>query len=91
MFLVYRSITTTLITVVTVAIQVAAAPGVVAVLSHLGIIPLSTYATNLLTLLTVAAATDYAIFRWAATRRRGRRAWIARRRTSSCTAKAPRT
>ena len=66
-------------------------PGVVAVLGHLGIIPLSTYATNLLTLLTVAAATDYAIFlRLAATRRRGRRAWIARRRTSSCT-EAPRT
>ncbi len=62
LFLVYRSITTTLITVVTVAIQVAAARGVVAVLGHLGIIPLSTYATNLLTLLTVAAATDYAIF-----------------------------
>ena len=62
LFLVYRSITTTLLTVVTVAIQVAAARGVVAVLGHLGIIPLSTYATNLLTLLTVAAATDYAIF-----------------------------
>ncbi len=62
LLLVYRSITTTLITLVTVAVQVAAARGVVAFLGHIGVIPLSTYATNLLTLLTVAAATDYAIF-----------------------------
>lgn len=45
-----------------VAIRVAAARGVVAFLGHVGVIPLSTYATNLLTLLAVAAATDYAIF-----------------------------
>ncbi|HTY28611.1 MAG TPA: MMPL family transporter [Mycobacterium sp.] len=62
LLIVYRSITTTLLTLVTVAVQVAAARGVVAFLGHHGIIPLSTYATNLLTLLTVAAATDYAIF-----------------------------
>jgi RND superfamily putative drug exporter len=62
LLVVYRSITTALLTLVAVAIQVAAARGVVAVLGHVGIIPLSTYATNLLTLLAVAAATDYAIF-----------------------------
>ena len=62
LLIVYRSIVTTLLTLVAVAIQVAAARGVVAFLGHAGIIPLSTYATNLLTLLTVAAATDYAIF-----------------------------
>ena len=62
LLIVYRSIVTALLTLVAVAIQVAAARGVVAFLGHVGIIPLSTYATNLLTLLCVAAATDYAIF-----------------------------
>ena len=62
LLVVYRSITTALLTLVAVAIQVAAARGVVAYLGHVGVIPLSTYATNLLTLLAVAAATDYAIF-----------------------------
>lgn len=62
LLIVYRSITTALLTLVAVAIQVAAARGVVAFLGHIGVIPLSTYATNLLTLLAVAAGTDYAIF-----------------------------
>ncbi|MGD9619312.1 MAG: RND family transporter [Mycolicibacterium sp.] len=62
LLIVYRSVVTMLLTLVTVAIQVAAARGLVAFLGHTGIIPLSTYATNLLTLLTIAAATDYAIF-----------------------------
>ena len=62
LLIVYRSITTALLTLVAVAIQVAAARGVVAFLGHVGVIPLSTYATNLLTLLVVAAGTDYAIF-----------------------------
>ena len=62
LLIVYRSITTALLTLVAVAIQVAAARGIVAFLGHVGVIPLSTYATNLLTLLVVAAGTDYAIF-----------------------------
>jgi RND superfamily putative drug exporter len=62
LLIVYRSIATALLTLVAVAIQVAAARGVVAFLGHVGVIPLSTYATNLLTLLVVAAGTDYAIF-----------------------------
>ena len=62
LLIVYRSLTTALLALVAVAIQVAAARGVVAFLGDVGIIPLSTYATNLLTLLAVAAATDYAIF-----------------------------
>jgi len=62
LLIVYRSLLTAFLTLVAVAIQVAAARGVVAFLGHVGIIPLSIYATNLLTLLTVAAATDYAIF-----------------------------
>jgi RND superfamily putative drug exporter len=59
---VYRSVITMLIVLVTVAIELAAARGVVAVLAHSGVIGLSTYATNLLTLLAIAAGTDYAIF-----------------------------
>ncbi|MDX1872041.1 MMPL family transporter [Mycolicibacterium sp. 120266] len=59
---VYRSVVTMLIVLVTVAIELAAARGVVAVLAHSGVIGLSTYSTNLLTLLAIAAGTDYAIF-----------------------------
>ena len=59
---VYRSVVTMAIVLLTVAIELAAARGVVAVLAHAGIIGLSTYATNLLTLLAIAAGTDYAIF-----------------------------
>ena len=62
LLLVYRSITTTLLTLVPVLIEVAAARGFVAFLGHSGIIALSTYATNVLTLLVIAAGTDYAIF-----------------------------
>jgi RND superfamily putative drug exporter len=58
---VYRSITTMLIMLVTVAVELAAARGTVAVLAHSGLIGLSTYSTNLL-LLAIAAGTDYAIF-----------------------------
>jgi RND superfamily putative drug exporter len=59
---VYRSLVTMLIVLLTVAVELAAARGVVAVLAHAGVIGLSTYATNLLTLLAIAAGTDYAIF-----------------------------
>ena len=62
LLIVYRSILTAFLTLVAVAIAVAASRGVVAFLGHIGLIPLSTYATNLLTLLAVAAGTDYAIF-----------------------------
>jgi RND superfamily putative drug exporter len=62
LLVVYRSITTTLIMLVMVAVELAAARGVVAVLANTGLIGLSTYATNLLTLLAIAAGTDYAIF-----------------------------
>ncbi len=59
---VYRSVVTMAIVLLTVAVELAAARGVVAVLAHAGLIGLSTYATNLLTLLAIAAGTDYAIF-----------------------------
>ncbi|MGV9803912.1 MMPL family transporter, partial [Mycobacterium sp. NPDC003449] len=59
---VYRSFVTMFIMLLTVLIELAAARGVVAVLAHTGIIGLSTYSTNLLTLLAIAAGTDYGIF-----------------------------
>jgi putative drug exporter of the RND superfamily len=46
----------------TVMIELTASRGVVALLANAGIIGLSTYSTNLLTLLVIAAGTDYAIF-----------------------------
>ncbi len=62
LFFVYRSVLTTLLVLVTVLIEMAAARGIVAFLGNAGVIGLSTYATNLLTLLAIAAGTDYAIF-----------------------------
>ncbi|BBX61152.1 membrane protein [Mycobacterium saskatchewanense] len=62
LFFVYRSVLTTLLVLITVLIEMSAARGIVAFLGNAGIIGLSTYATNLLTLLVIAAGTDYAIF-----------------------------
>ncbi|MGA9679940.1 MAG: MMPL family transporter [Mycobacterium sp.] len=62
LFFVYRSIFTTLLVLITVLVEMSAARGIVAFLGNEGIIGLSTYATNLLTLLVIAAGTDYAIF-----------------------------
>jgi putative drug exporter of the RND superfamily len=59
---VYRSVVTTILVLVTVLVEMAAARGLVAFLGNSGIIGLSTYSTNLLTLLVIAAGTDYAIF-----------------------------
>jgi len=62
LLLVYRSIATVGIVLVMVVLQLAAARGVVAFLGFHNIIGLSTFATNLLVTLAIAAATDYAIF-----------------------------
>ncbi|OBI18512.1 hypothetical protein A5712_21885 [Mycobacterium sp. E2327] len=59
---VYRSVFTMLLVLFTVLIEMSAARGIVAFLGNAGIIGLSTYATNILTLLVIAAGTDYAIF-----------------------------
>ena len=61
LFFNYRSVTVILV-LFTVMIELTATRGVVAVLANYGIIELSTYSTNLLTLLVIAAGTDYAIF-----------------------------
>jgi putative drug exporter of the RND superfamily len=62
LLIVYRSLATMLILIVTVLVELTAARGVVAALANSGVIGLSTYSTNLLTLLAIAAGTDYAIF-----------------------------
>jgi putative drug exporter of the RND superfamily len=62
LFFVYRSFVTMILVLLTVLIELAAARGSVAFLGSYGIIGLSTYSTNLLTLLVIAAGTDYAIF-----------------------------
>ncbi|WP_078280866.1 RND family transporter [Mycobacteroides franklinii] len=58
----YRRVTTAILVIFTVMIELTASRGVVAVLANAGLIKLSTYSTNLLTLLVIAAGTDYAIF-----------------------------
>ena len=58
----YRSIITVLLVLTAVVLSLAAARGVVAFLGYHQIIGLSTFATSLLVMLAIAAATDYAIF-----------------------------
>lgn len=62
LLLVYRSIITVLLTLVMVVLELSAARGMVAFLGYFKLIGLSTFATNLLVTLGIAAATDYAIF-----------------------------
>ncbi|MUL45631.1 MMPL family transporter [Mycobacterium sp. CBMA293] len=62
LLLVYRSFITVLLTLLMVVLELSAAQGVVATLGFYDIIGLSTFATNLLVTLAIAAATDYAIF-----------------------------
>jgi RND superfamily putative drug exporter len=59
---VYRSIVTVLLTLFMVVLGLSAARGVVAFLGYHELIGLSTFATQLLVTLGIAAATDYAIF-----------------------------
>ncbi len=62
LLLVYRSVVTMLLMLITVLIEMSAARGIVSFLANSGFIGLSTYSTNILTLLVIAAGTDYAIF-----------------------------
>jgi RND superfamily putative drug exporter len=62
LFLIYRSITTVLLILFTVFVELGAARGMVAFLGYHQIMGLSTFAVNLLTSLAIAAGTDYAIF-----------------------------
>jgi len=62
LLLVYRSIVSVIITLLMVFLGLSAARGVVAFLGYHELIGLSTFATNLLVTLAIAAATDYSIF-----------------------------
>ncbi len=62
LLLVYRSIVTVILSLLLVVLSLAAARGVVAFLGYHDVIGLSTFATNLLVTLAIAASTDYAIF-----------------------------
>jgi putative drug exporter of the RND superfamily len=62
LLLVYRSILTVILLLVTVGFELTAARGAVAVLGHYGHVGLSTFAVSLLTSLAIAAGTDYGIF-----------------------------
>ena len=62
LLIVYRSFVTMLLALVTVLVEMSAARGIVSFLANSGLIGLSTYSTNLLTLLVIAAGTDYIIF-----------------------------
>jgi RND superfamily putative drug exporter len=62
LLIVYRSFVTMLLGLATVLIQMAAARGIVSFLANENLIGLSTYSTNILTLLVIAAGTDYIIF-----------------------------
>lgn len=62
LLIVYRSLVTVLLTLLMVFIELPAVQGVIAVLGNYGIIPLSTFAVQILPILAIAAGTDYAIF-----------------------------
>ncbi|HKV17600.1 MAG TPA: MMPL family transporter [Mycobacterium sp.] len=62
LLIVYRSFITMIIALVTVLIEMSAARGIVSFLANENLIGLSTYSTNILTLLVIAAGTDYMIF-----------------------------
>jgi len=62
LLLVYRSIITTLIVLAMVVLELTGARGLVAFLGYHNVFGLTTFATNLVVTLAIAAATDYAIF-----------------------------
>ncbi|OIN79211.1 MMPL/RND family transporter, partial [Mycobacterium malmoense] len=62
LLLVYRSISTLLVPLAGVLIEMLAAKGIVATLGHLGYIELSSFAVNIVVALTLGAGTDYGIF-----------------------------
>jgi RND superfamily putative drug exporter len=62
LLIVYRSVITVVLLLVTVGIEIFAARGIVAFLCDHNIVALSTFAINLLVALAMAAGTDYGIF-----------------------------
>jgi len=62
LLIVYRSISTVLLILAMVGVEMGTARGVVALLGHARLIDFSTFSVSLLTALAIAAGTDYAIF-----------------------------
>ncbi|AQA06707.1 hypothetical protein BVC93_25470 [Mycobacterium sp. MS1601] len=62
LMIVYRSVITVVVLLMTVGIELFAARGFVAFLGHHDLVLLSTFAVNLLVALAMAAGTDYGIF-----------------------------
>lgn len=62
LLVVYRSIVTVILLLLTVGIEVFAARGIVAFIGHADLVLLSTFAIHMLVALAMAAGTDYAIF-----------------------------
>ncbi|MCA2245824.1 MMPL family transporter [Mycobacterium sp. WUMAC-067] len=62
LLVVYRSLITVCIVLVMVVLELAGARGAVAFLGYFKVFGLTTFATNLVVTLAIAAATDYAIF-----------------------------
>ncbi len=62
LLLVYRSVVTTLIQLFMTGIALASSRGVIAVLAYHDAFGLTTFAANILTMLAIAAGTDYGIF-----------------------------
>ena len=60
--LVYRSVSTVLLILAIVGVEMGAARGSVAVVGHVGLMDFSTFSVPLMTALSIAAGTDYAIF-----------------------------
>ncbi|MCV7199535.1 MMPL/RND family transporter [Mycobacterium angelicum] len=62
LLLVYRSSVTTLVQLFMTGIALASSRGIVAVLGYHNVFGLTTFAANILTMLAIAAGTDYGIF-----------------------------
>ncbi len=62
LLIIYRSFVTVLLVLTMVAVELGITRGFIAFLGYHNIIGLSTFATNLLVTLAIAASTDYAIF-----------------------------
>ncbi|MEB4210372.1 RND family transporter [Mycobacterium sp. 94-17] len=62
LLLVYRSVTTVILLLIMVGIELQVARGIVAILGDHGAVGLTTYVVNLITSIGIAAGTDYGIF-----------------------------
>ena len=62
LLIVYRSPSTVLMPLASVLFEMLIAKGVVSTLGHFGVIPLSSFAVNMVVSLTLGAGTDYGIF-----------------------------